>query len=148
MKKLILGTIMGIAIGLAVGLGHTTLATPPPATSSTEARLQRLEGTLWKDYYAINYVSQEVFNRYSSCILGVQQCYNNDLVLKAFTAYGHTQYETYGHACLHQGNWYAQYGGDGDGGSWYVSCEVYLDGQTYRYGWNVWEANGYIEGVH
>jgi hypothetical protein len=64
--KIIIGLILGIAIGLALGWVQTAMGTPPPTKNSTEARLQALEYLIWTEHHAINYVSQRLWERYSS----------------------------------------------------------------------------------
>jgi hypothetical protein len=85
--KTILGIIIGLALGLAIGLTGDVLATPPPTTGSTEARLQNLEYLMWTKQHAINYVAQRVSERATSCQDSSHfSCYGHDPILMAFNS--------------------------------------------------------------
>jgi hypothetical protein len=146
MKRLIIGSIIGLALGLGIGLTSNVIATPPPSAGSTEQRLQSLENLRWQKNHVVTMVSQRVFDRHSSCNL---YCYETDRVLLPFTTSGAASrfLEGYVGYAIATGTWDAQDNGNGD--SWTVTLLVDQGHQSENtYSWTVWESNGFIQGVY
>jgi hypothetical protein len=155
--KTIIGVIIGLALGITIGVTGDVLATPPPDQNSTEARLQALEYLMWTEQHAINYVSQRVWERASSCDLDYNRtypCYNHDLILMPFTyakdqhGYGPgNELEYLAQSVSAHGLWYARDNGDGD--SWTVWVTLKIGENQYQpITWTVWQSNGFIRGVY
>lgn len=153
-------TIIILVIALVLGISTATfvtkdvLATPPPTTGSTEARLQSLEYLYWTEDHAINAVSQRVWDRYSSCT-AEYDCYKYDLVLMpfAYVTFQDGSRPTYdvvkymAGAAATQGQWYAKDNGDGDSFTVTVVINVHYNTETHI-SWTVWQSNGFIRGVY
>jgi hypothetical protein len=156
MIKLIGILTVFLAIGIITLLVLGTLPNQAEATNSQQstedlikelqARIEALEHLHWQDYYAVNVVSQRVWERASSCSVQSRfaSCYLSDPVLSAFVNEGNLKNYISQNIGLY-GKWDAK---EVNRDQWEVTATLHTEDHTYGpFTWYIWESNGFIESI-